>query len=263
MALMVQFSIVSSETLDSSPSGDESERSSIATHGGDHPTLMSLIFSNSIDYAFPEPPPERSREYCEPIPRLCDWLAAHGALIDPLPETANANGQASNGESKSAVGWQSASINALNQERSATPVALNVPSLSITADVAGVGIASDKSMQVPDDYNTVGWYRHGPAPGENGSSVIAGHLDDSRGRSVFYDLQDIETGEVVEIEFDDGTRSTFKVTDKRSYDAGNIPADRIFSRDGDPRLALITCGGRWDSSAGRYTETVVVYAEPV
>jgi sortase (surface protein transpeptidase) len=173
------------------------------------------------------------------------------------------NASSSNGtQNRSVVGWQSATIGSFQQQTSPDPVKLEVPSLSISADVTGVGIGANREMVVPDDYNTVGWYRYGPRPGDEGSSVIAGHLDDAFGRSVFFDLQYIDIGEYVHITMDDGEVRSFQVTATVSYDSQNLPRE-IFTREGRPQLALLTCGGKWDSSAGRYTETVVVFGMPV
>jgi len=38
--------------------------------------------------------------------------------------------------------------------------------------------------------------------------------------------------------------------------------DRLFSADGPPRLALITCGGAFDQAADSYRDDVVAYAVP-
>ena len=34
-------------------------------------------------------------------------------------------------------------------------------------------------MDLPEDVDRVGWYRFGPAPGADGSAVLAGHVDDA------------------------------------------------------------------------------------
>jgi sortase (surface protein transpeptidase) len=229
--------------------------------------------ANSLDYEMPAPPPERPRPYCDQFPGFCDWLALkdnsserdqddEDQLETPSGNVSADRDDEASATNRSIVGWQSASISTLEKQETLQPVALEVPSLAIAAGVNGVGTDANRSMQVPDDFNTVGWYRYGPSPGEPGSAVIAGHLDDASGRSVFFDLQKIEAGADVYVTFEDSSRARFRVYDKRSYDSRNIPSKEIFARDGDPNLALITCGGRWDSSAGRYTETVVIYAEP-
>lgn len=39
--------------------------------------------------------------------------------------------------------------------------------------------------------------------------------------------------------------------------------DAIFSREGDPVLTLVACGGGFSRSTGSYDSNVVVYAVPV
>jgi hypothetical protein len=40
-----------------------------------------------------------------------------------------------------------------------------------------------------------------------------------------------------------------------------LPLDRLFARDGPPRLTLITCGGPFLPEFGSYRDNVVVVAE--
>jgi sortase (surface protein transpeptidase) len=269
IALMFPVSITSTQALESRSSSSEWKRSIGTTIQTDTSAYDVTRTASSMEYEFPAPPPERERSECERISRFCEWLAQHGVLIENEDNVAGsendtaANGFTDSGQgNRSAVGWQSASVSTIQANSSPDPVALNIPSLSISADVADVGIDQNREMEVPNDYNTVGWYRYGPRPGDEGSSVIAGHLDDAQGRSVFFDLQYIELGAEISIVMEDGSSQDFYVTAKVAYDSQNLPPE-IFSREGNPQLALLTCGGTWDSSAGRYTETVVVFAAPV
>jgi hypothetical protein len=42
-----------------------------------------------------------------------------------------------------------------------------------------------------------------------------------------------------------------------------LPLDRLFAREGPPRLTLITCGGPFLAEFGSYRDNVVVVAEPL
>src|SRR5688572_8435793 len=57
------------------------------------------------------------------------------------------------------------------------PTRLEIPSLGIDAAVQEVGITKKGTMGVPRGYDEAGWYKYGAAPGELGSAVLAGHLD--------------------------------------------------------------------------------------
>jgi LPXTG-site transpeptidase (sortase) family protein len=120
-------------------------------------------------------------------------------------------------------------------------------------------------MEVPEDVATVGWYRFGPGPGEGaGSAVLSGHVDDRvQGRGAFYRLSDLEPGDPVGVELADGTAVDYRVTLVERIAKEELPVDRLFARDGAPRLTLVTCGGDFDREARSYRENVVVTAEPV
>jgi hypothetical protein len=67
----------------------------------------------------------------------------------------------------------------------------------------------------------------------------------------------------VEVTLADGSTHRFAVTDVRRTAKTDIAWPEVFVRDGAPRLALITCGGVFQRDVGRYTDNVIVMAEPV
>ncbi len=185
------------------------------------------------------------------------------ASVVSTPELRTSQNPQSGGKTGSSVGWNTSSYREIASNSANRPVSLSVPSLDIVADVAGVGVDTSGSMEIPDDENTLGWYRFGPSPGESGSAVIAGHLDDIRGRAVFFDLKNVEIGAEIMVTMQNGENRRFIVTTKERYPATDLPSDTMFARDGEPVLTLVTCAGSWDRSAGRYTETAVIVAKPV
>lgn len=143
------------------------------------------------------------------------------------------------------------------------PERLIIDVLGIDAPVGAYGVDSNGQMEVPDNVTEVGWYRHGPSPGEPGSAVLAAHVDlRGPGRGLFYDLADLEEGDEVSVRLSDGTTVEFRVAARSIYLKDELPLDAIFSREGDPVLTLITCGGGFSSSTGHYDSNVVVYATP-
>ena len=80
------------------------------------------------------------------------------------------------------------------------PVRLAVPALGVDAPLDAVGVAADGQMEIPEDVDRVGWYRFGPAPGQDGSAVLAGHVDDAeQGLGVLATLREVGVGELVEV----------------------------------------------------------------
>lgn len=145
------------------------------------------------------------------------------------------------------------------------PVSLRIPGLGVTAPLDAVGLEPDGAMEIPHDIRRVGWYEPGVMPGEaTGTAVLSGHVDSrSQGRGALWDLKALDVGDEVTIDHEDGRKSTWRVEARTSYLKEQLPIADIFTRFGDPRLVLITCGGDFDRSARRYTHNVVVYAVPV
>ena len=61
----------------------------------------------------------------------------------------------------------------VEQETGPAPVRLSAPALGVDSVVDPVGVEPDGQMTLPADVARVGWYRFGPAPGDEGSAVIA------------------------------------------------------------------------------------------
>ena len=143
------------------------------------------------------------------------------------------------------------------------PIGLVVDSLGISsAPIIDVGVEPNGEMEIPGA-TEIGWYRFGPTPGEPGSAVLAAHIAFNGRDGVFRDLDEVEVGDVVEVLYDDGSTSRFQITDTAQYAKDELPVDRIFSKDSDPVLTLITCGGDFNRSLRSYSDNVVAYAEPI
>lgn len=145
-----------------------------------------------------------------------------------------------------------------------TPVGLTIESLGVDAPVGEYGVDNQGRMDVPDNITEVGWYKFGPSPGEDGSAVLAAHVDlAGPGRGLFYDLDELEPGDMVTVTYSDGSAADFEVFARSTYLKTELPLDTIFSRSGKPVLTLVTCGGGFSRSANSYDSNVVVYAVPV
>lgn len=145
-----------------------------------------------------------------------------------------------------------------------TPVRLRIERLDLDAPVGDYGVDSRGRMDVPDNVTEVGWYKYGPSPGEPGSAVLAAHVDlAGPGKGLFFDLDDLEPGDLVSVELSDGSKADFEVFARSVYLKTELPLDTIFSRGGPPVLTLVTCGGGFSRSANSYDSNVVVFAVPV
>jgi hypothetical protein len=143
------------------------------------------------------------------------------------------------------------------------PVRITAPELGMDARIDPVGVEPDGSMTLPDDVDRVGWYRFGPVPGEPGSAVIAGHVDDvDQGLGVLAPLRGAEVGDELAVTDADGTTTRWRVVARDLIRKRALPLEELFRRDGPPRLTLITCGGPFLAEYLSYRDNVVVVAEP-
>jgi sortase (surface protein transpeptidase) len=141
------------------------------------------------------------------------------------------------------------------------PVTLSIPSLSIHAHVQQVGLTKSGAMAVPNNFTDVAWYKYGPAPGQVGSAVIDGHVDNALSLpGVFKHLKDIQPGADIYATTASGTAKHFVVESTHVYSVDHFPSTLVFTRTDHPRLNLITCDGVWQQGKHMYSERLVVYA---
>lgn len=153
---------------------------------------------------------------------------------------------------------------AAEHDDSPVPVRILVGDIEIDAPVHSMGVDIERNqMEVPQAPEVVGWYRYGPSPGEEGSAVLAAHVDYNGQQGAFYDLFRTEAGTLIKIVYDDGSYRLFEAFAQRSYEKEDLPVQSLFAETGTPRLALITCGGDFDGGSFSYDSNVVVYAEPI
>lgn len=148
-------------------------------------------------------------------------------------------------------------------EAAPAPARITAPALGIDAPVDPVGVAADGQMELPEDVSRVGWYRFGTTPGGAGSAVIAGHVDDAeQGLGALAPIARAEVGDEVTVTDSAGTATRWRVVSREVITKQVLPVERIFARDGAPRLTLVTCGGPFQPELRSYRDNVVVVAEP-
>ncbi len=143
------------------------------------------------------------------------------------------------------------------------PVTIEIPSLDINAEIEEVGRIENGQMGVPENVDNTGWFEPGTKPGNRGSSVIAGHVDDKTGPSVFFNLEDMENGDKIIIAGENKKRLTFKVVGKEVFPKNDAPVSEIFGYTSRRMLNLITCTGDFNNSVGTHNDRLVVYTELV
>jgi sortase (surface protein transpeptidase) len=139
------------------------------------------------------------------------------------------------------------------------PVSLRIPALGVSTSLSSLGLNADKSPQVPTKYEEPGWYKLGPTPGQMGSAVILGHVDDKKGPAVFYKLQTLKAGDKVDVSLTNGAVVHFVVKTVETYLKAQFPSQKVYGSHGYSGLQLVTCGGKFDSATGHYLSNVVAY----
>ncbi|MGW6458667.1 class F sortase [Streptomyces sp. NPDC055078] len=141
------------------------------------------------------------------------------------------------------------------------PRRITVPSLRVDAPMTRVGLARDGWIEAPPlaDAAVAGWYSGAVAPGERGTSVVVGHVDNTTGPAVFYLLGSLARGSRVEVLREDGRTAVFTVYGVETHPQRGFPAERVYRDGPDSELRLITCGGGFSERTG-YDGNVVVFA---
>ena len=141
---------------------------------------------------------------------------------------------------------------------------LVVEKAKIDAPVDVMGVDSAGVMQSPANATDVAWYNFSAHPGFGGNAVFAGHVDYIRvGPAVFWNLKDVEAGDLIEVLLQDGTVYKYAVNFKQQFDAATAPVDQIVGPTPGETVTLITCGGTFNSATHQYDKRLVVRAERV
>jgi sortase (surface protein transpeptidase) len=140
------------------------------------------------------------------------------------------------------------------------PVRVEIPRIGVASSLDRLGRAPDGTVQEPSRWETAGWYTPGTRPGDPGSAVILGHVDSKRGPAVFFRLRELRRGDTVTIRRADGSSVRFAVQRTEQYLKDRFPTDDVYYPTLTPALRLVTCGGEFDATVGRYRSNLIVFA---
>lgn len=180
------------------------------------------------------------------------WLVQNGArdVTPPIPSAAQAFAAGPNQHTDAAA----------DPLPPSPPVRLRIPEIDVDAPVMGLGLAADGSLEVPPaaDRNLAGWYEDGTTPGAEGAAIVAGHVDNARGPSVFYSLGTLRKGNRIEVLRADGRTTVFTIDAVEVYEAAAFPDKKVYGAGERAELRVITCGGDFSEKTG-YQGNVVAY----
>ena len=153
---------------------------------------------------------------------------------------------------------------------SGAPIArLRIPSVDIDAPVVIRGLDSERRMTTPDNAYDTAWYDFTARPGSDtdgggvpyGNAVFAGHVDwHDVGKAVFWNLKDLNEGDTIEVQMEDGSVYRYAVNSKIQYDASTAPVDAIVGPTPEQMITLITCSGTFSNATHQYDKRLVIRA---
>ncbi|MDL5158283.1 class F sortase [Actinomycetospora termitidis] len=144
------------------------------------------------------------------------------------------------------------------------PARIVVGKIGVDSRVESVGLNPDRTMEVPAKgplFDLAAWYRYSVTPGQQGPSVIIGHIDSAEnGPSVFFRLGALAPGDTIDVTRADGRVVTFTVYATRAFPKDAFPTDDVYAGTPGPELRLITCSGSFDAASRNYRDNTVVFA---
>ncbi|WBO66494.1 class F sortase [Streptomyces camelliae] len=179
------------------------------------------------------------------------WLLGGGAGTHAPPQPAATEGRLDPGGERPAAPALTPS----------PPTRIRIPAIRVNAPLMGLSLTPAGSLDVPParNKNLAGWYEAGTIPGETGTAIVAGHVDNTEGPAVFYDLGALTRGARIEVDRRDGSVAVFTVDAVEVYAARDFPDEKVYGAAHRPELRVITCGGGYSRATG-YQGNVVVFA---
>jgi hypothetical protein len=145
----------------------------------------------------------------------------------------------------------------------AAPSAARLPDGRVVP-IRPVSTTFDRTLDVPEDIRTAGWWRGGSRIGDPfGSILVAAHIDSTtQGLGPFADLLSVRPGQQVRVTTRH-LRQDFTIRSRTLLPQGSLASHGwLFAATGKPRLTLVTCAPPYIKSEGGYQNLAVVTAVP-
>jgi len=142
------------------------------------------------------------------------------------------------------------------------PRYLIIPKLGVDARILAVGVTANGALGTPANVFDTDWYDESAQPGQEGAMLIDGHISSWTTRGVFYGLNTLLPGDMIDIQGGNGAIFTYKVVKTQIYDANNVDMGAALSPidPTKPGLNLISCTGDVISGTSKFNERIIVFA---
>lgn len=144
------------------------------------------------------------------------------------------------------------------------PKKISISAIGVEGFIQQVGTTRSHEIGTPENVNYAGWYLDSAKPGDDGISVIVGHVSSRYGSAIFAKLNLVKAGDVITVEYGDDSLRTFEAVQK--FELPKDQAGRLLKQQSDgikQQLDLITCGGTYDKQLHQYNNRIVVVAKRI
>ena len=134
---------------------------------------------------------------------------------------------------------------------------MRIPALSLDYEVQSMGADETGTMLIAPALEVISWFDRSVIPGNEGNAIFGVHNLWRGERSKAYYLDELEIGDELEIEYEDGTVLRFFLESVFVYELRTAPAHLIMDTKGEPRLTLITCKPPFNPATGTSDNRIV------
>jgi len=142
---------------------------------------------------------------------------------------------------------------------------ISIPALGVSAPILSESPVNG-ALTIPPDVHNVGWDEQTPTPGNPGVTLLAGHVNwVGQGEGAMGEIGQLVPGDQVILNWG-GHESTWTITTKPTLSPNTVAHPQLFTNQGTPTLALVTCGGPFKEIpgvGGSYADNVIVQAEQI
>jgi len=142
------------------------------------------------------------------------------------------------------------------------PRYLIIPKLGVNARILSVGLNAQGAVGTPDNIYDTAWYDQSAQPGQQGATLIDGHISSWTANGVFYGLKTLLPGDSIDVQSGNGAVFTYQVVKTQIYDANDVDmaAAMVSINPSKSGLNLISCTGDVIQGTNDFNERVVVFA---
>ena len=142
------------------------------------------------------------------------------------------------------------------------PRYLTIPRLNVHARILSVGVNTKGELETPNNVFDTAWYNGSSLPGQPGAMLIDGHISSWTAHGVFYGLNQLRSGDIIQVTRGDGTIFNYQVVRTQVYDVNSVDMNAALSPvdSSTPGLNLISCSGSVSPGTSEFNKRIVVFA---